>query len=161
MNNITTNVHIYALKSANSAANILIRPLTPYHSPHYDLYKYTEVKISSYHRKLNHEQKFSPPVLPILKTKTRLKVFRHLPYLEQSGSTYKKTIWILKVFICGGGDLENLICILSFQRAACCPEQSARNTTKQKWISLQFVRRHTTPHNKSTHHQEHGGTPQR
>ena len=62
---------------------------------------------------------------------------------------YKKTIQILKVFICGGGESENLICILSFQRAACCPEQSARNTTKQKWISL-----HNVAH--MAHHQEHG-----
>ena len=65
MQRLTTNMHIYALKSAKSAANILIHPLTPYYSPRYYLHKYTEAKISSYHIKLNHEQKFSPPVLPI------------------------------------------------------------------------------------------------
>ena len=61
-NIVTTNLHIYALKSANSAVIPLINPLTLYLSPHYDLHKYTEVKISSYHRKLITEQKFSHPV---------------------------------------------------------------------------------------------------
>ena len=58
-------VYIYALKSAKSATFPLTTPLTPYLSPHYDLHKYTEVKNFLKYRKLNHEQKFSPPVLPI------------------------------------------------------------------------------------------------
>ena len=37
-------VYIYALKSAKSAANILIRLITPYSSTHYAMYKYTRVK---------------------------------------------------------------------------------------------------------------------
>ena len=41
MHNITTNLYIYALKSANSATPTLIPPLTPYLSPRYDMHKYT------------------------------------------------------------------------------------------------------------------------
>ena len=44
MHNITTNLHIYALKSAKSATPTLIHPLTPYLSPYYNLHKYTEAK---------------------------------------------------------------------------------------------------------------------
>ena len=37
-------VYIYALKSAKSAANILIRLITLYPSTHYAMYKYTRAK---------------------------------------------------------------------------------------------------------------------
>ena len=74
-NIVTTNLHIYALKSANSAVIPLINPLTLYHQTSCDLYKYTEVKISSYHRKLITEQKFSPPVLPIYENSNSLNSF--------------------------------------------------------------------------------------
>ena len=93
MHNITTNLHIYTLKSANSAVFPLTPPLTPYHSPRCDLYKYTEVKISSYHRKLITEQKFSLPVLPILKTKTRHKVFRYLPTSGTKAQPYIRKLY--------------------------------------------------------------------
>lgn len=44
MHNLTTNLHIYTLKSAKSATPTLITPLTPYLSTPYDLHKYTELK---------------------------------------------------------------------------------------------------------------------
>ena len=44
MQRLTTNMHIYTLKSANSATPTLTTPLTPYHSPYYLLHKYTEAK---------------------------------------------------------------------------------------------------------------------
>ena len=44
MHNITTNVHIYALKRAKSATFPLTNPLTHYNTTLYDLHKYTEVK---------------------------------------------------------------------------------------------------------------------
>ena len=70
MRNLTTNLYIYALKSANSATPTLIPPLTPYHSLRYDLHKYTESKNLLIYRKLNNEQKFSMPVFPIYENKT-------------------------------------------------------------------------------------------
>lgn len=44
MHNLTTNLHIYTLKSANSATPTLNPPLTPYLSPYYLLHKYTKAK---------------------------------------------------------------------------------------------------------------------
>ena len=90
MQRLTTNMHIYTLKSANSATPTLTTPLTPYHSPHYDLHKYTEAKNLLKYRKLNTEQKFSL-------TFSRL---------EQSAALYNKTILVFKVFVCGGGVLN-------------------------------------------------------
>ena len=118
MNNITTNVHIYALKSANSAANILIRPLTPYHSPHYDLYKYTEVKISSYCENSLPSKSFHRQFCLFWKLKLAKKFCITFPIHWNTCAPYKKTIWILKVFICSGGESEKLIYVLSFLHAA-------------------------------------------
>ena len=44
MHNITTNLHIYTLKCANSAAFPLTPPLTPYLSTSYPMYKYSRAK---------------------------------------------------------------------------------------------------------------------
>ena len=44
MHNLTTNLYIYALKSAKSAVIPLTNPLTLYNSHLYDLHKYTESK---------------------------------------------------------------------------------------------------------------------
>ena len=65
-------VYIYTLKSAKSATPTLIHPLTPYHSPYYNLHKYTEAKNLLKYRKLTTEQKFSCSLLSLyMKTKTR------------------------------------------------------------------------------------------
>ena len=86
MHNITTNVHIYALKSANSAVIPLTNPLTLYLSHLYDLHKYTEVKISSYYENSLPSKSFHRQFCLYMKTKTRYKVFPHLPRLEQKRS---------------------------------------------------------------------------
>ena len=65
MQRLTTNMHIYALKSANSATPTLNPHLTPYHSTRYDLHKYTQPKNLLKYIKLTTDQKFSLPVLPI------------------------------------------------------------------------------------------------
>ena len=53
-----------------------------------------------------------------MKTKLATKFSITFPaYPWNKMQPYKKTIRILKVFICGGGDLENSNCVLSFQRA--------------------------------------------
>ena len=109
MQRLTTNLHIYALKSAKSVTFPLTQPLTLYLSNTYAMYKYTESKNLLNNTKLNHEQKFSLPVLPIYENLNSLQSFP-LPSLslEHVRNLYTKTILILKVFVCGG--------------AACCPE---------------------------------------
>ena len=90
-NIVTTNLHIYALKRANSAVTPLINPLTLYHQTSCDLYKYTEVKISSYHTKLNTEQKFSCSLFSLyMKTKTRYKVFRYFHIWNKAAAPIRK-----------------------------------------------------------------------
>ena len=58
---------------------------------------------------------------------------------------YKKTIQILKVFVCGGGESENSNCVLSFKRAAWCPDKAhatrnaRRNTAKVVIIAYMLI----------------------
>ena len=75
-NIVTTNLHIYTLKSAKSAVIPLTNPLTLYNSPHYDLHKYTEVK----------------NLLISWKTKSRAKVFT-------ASSVYSENLNSLKSFV--------------------------------------------------------------
>ena len=77
MQHLTTNLYIYALKSANSATPTLIRPLTSYLSTRYDLHKYTEVKNLLISHKTEHRVKvFVFPVQPIYENLNSLQSFR-------------------------------------------------------------------------------------
>ena len=106
MQRLTTNLHIYSLKSANSAAFPLTTPLTPYHSPHYYLHKYTEAKNLLISQKTKSRAKVftaSPSYIWKLKLVTKFSItFPAYPWNKMQ--PYKKTIQILKVFVCGGGD---------------------------------------------------------
>lgn len=103
------NLHIYALKSANSATFPLTHPLTLYNSHLYYLHKYTKSKNLLNNTKLNTEQKFSLPVLPIYENLNSLQSFV-LPSLSspwnKSAALYKETLLVFKVFVCGGGVLS-------------------------------------------------------
>ena len=86
-NIVTTNLHIYALKRAKSAVIPLTNPLTHYNTTLYDLHKYTEAKISSYYENSLPSKSFHRQFCLYMKTKTRYKVFPHLPRLEHKRST--------------------------------------------------------------------------
>ena len=150
MHNMTINLHIYALKSANSATFPLITPLTPYHSTRYDLYKYTESKNLLNNTKLNHEQKFSLPVFPIYENLNSLQSFLPPSHMEQKRSTHKKTFWVCKVFVCGGGVLNkwnvtrhktkmDLVVICTLCTTSHNKRTPQRNTTKVVIIACMLI----------------------
>ena len=59
-----------------------------------------------------------------MKTKTRNKVFYSFPiHWNTCAALYNKTFRVFKVLVCGGGESENSIRFLSFQRVA-CPDKS-------------------------------------
>ena len=145
MHNLTTNLHIYALKSANSAVIPLTNPLTLYNSPHYDLYKYTEVKISSYYENSLPSKSFHRQFCLFWKLKLAKKFCITFPIHWNTCAPYKKTIQILKVFVCGGGDIENFICFFRF-RVMLPSWISTRNNAKTK----------TDPDTISAQHTRHG-----
>lgn len=151
MHNLTTNLHIYTLKSAKSATPTLIQPLTPYHSPCYDLHKYTESKNLLNNTKLNHEQKFSPPVPPIYENLNSLQSFRPPSHLwNKSATLYNKTLLVFKVFVCGGGDsvLIKATWHATPHNNRTAHHQARRNTTKVVIIAYSdyiAARRKDTP----------------
>ena len=86
-NIVTTNLHIYTLKSANSAVIPLINPLTLYHQPSYDLHKYTEAKNLLISQKTNYRAKvFTASLAYIRKLKLVTKFCVTFPRLEQKRS---------------------------------------------------------------------------